>query len=105
MELARIWSTGNSSELLAEFGRYVDALMRFGVDHDLGIFDAGHGELAEESLSRNVVYKPCGAGGGDSGIVLATDRQAVDDFTEIASAAGFRLLDITLETRGVLLES
>ncbi len=102
---AKTWAAGSTAELLAEFHRYVDVLKQFDVDHDLGIFDAGHRELADAAAQRNVVYKPCGAGGGDTGIVFATDRQAIADFTDLAGEAGFRLLDVLLEARGVLFEN
>jgi len=102
--VAKAWSAGNNADLLAELGSYVDALMRFGVDHELGIFDAGHEYLAEATRDRDVVYKPCGAGGGDIGIALATDRQAIEEFTGVAEKSGYRLLDVALDTRGVLLE-
>lgn len=102
---AKTWAAGSTAELLAEFHRYVDVLKQFDVDHDLGIFDAGHRELADAAAQRNVVYKPCGAGGGDTGIVFATDRQAIADFTDLAGEGGFRLLDVSLEARGVLFEN
>ena len=102
---AKTWIAGSTAELLAEFHRYVDVLKQFDVDHDLGIFDAGHRELADAAAERNVVYKPCGAGGGDTGIVFATDRQAITDFTDIAGEGGFQLLDVSLEGRGVFLEN
>ena len=90
--------------MLDEFGRYVDALMQFDVDHDLDIFDAGHKELSEAAAKRKVVYKPCGAGGGDSGVVFATNRDAVAEFVGFAGERGYRLLDVSLEARGVILE-
>ena len=93
------------AELLAEFHRFVDVLRQFDVDHDLGIFDAGHRELADAAAERNVVYKPCGAGGGDTGIVFATDKQAIANFTDFAGEGGFQLLDVSLEQRGVLFEN
>ena len=101
---AKTWVGGTAVELLAEFHRYIDVLKQFDVDHDLGIFDAGHRELADAAAKQDLVYKPCGAGGGDSGIVLATDRQAIANFTQVALEDGFRVLDVSLETQGVLLE-
>jgi phosphomevalonate kinase len=101
---AKAWVAGNAAELQAEFHRYVAVLKQFDVDHDLGIFDAGHRELADAAAERNVVYKPCGAGGGDTGIVFATDRQAIATFTDLAGEGGFQLLDVSLEERGVLFE-
>ena len=102
---ARCWSAGATVELLAAFHRYVEALTQFDVDHDLGIFDAGHRELAEAAAKRSLVYKPCGAGGGDTGVVFASDREAVAEFAKFADQYGYRLLDVSLEASGVIVES
>ncbi len=102
---ALCWSTGETPKLLAMLREYIDALMQFDVDHDLGIFDAGHQELAEAATKRKLVYKPCGAGGGDIGILFATDKEAIAEFTELAGESGFQLLDVSLETSGVIIES
>ncbi|MFQ5982661.1 MAG: mevalonate kinase [Woeseiaceae bacterium] len=99
------WRSAGVAELLAAFRHYVDALVHFDVDHTLGIFDAGHRELAGAAEKRNLVYKPCGAGGGDTGMVFAADRQAVASFASFAAESGFQLLDASLEAQGVLLES
>ncbi len=102
---AACWSAGDSAKLLAAFHRYVDALLQFDIDHDLGIFDAGHRELAEAAAKRKLVYKPCGAGGGDTGIVFAIDKEAVAKFTNLAGKRGYQLLDVSLEASGVIIES
>ena len=102
---AMTWATGSTTELLDEFICYIDVLKQFDVDYDLGIFNSGHRELVDLATKRNVVYKPCGAGGGDAGIVFATDRQALENFICRAEANGFQLLNISLEDRGVLLEN
>ena len=101
---AACWAAGETVELLAALRRYTDALMQFDVDHDLGIFDAGHHELADAAAERNLVYKPCGAGGGDVGVVFATDKAAVAKFTDLAAESGYRLLDVSLEVSGAKLE-
>jgi phosphomevalonate kinase len=102
---AMTWTTGSTAELLNEFSCYIDVLKQFDVDHDLGIFNSGHRKLVDLATKQNVVYKPCGAGGGDAGIVLSTDRQALENFTRCAETNGFQLLNVSLENRGVLLES
>ena len=100
--IARCWSAGSTDQLVAELPGYIDALRKFDVDHDLGIFDAGHQELADAAARRKLIYKPCGAGGGDVGIVLATDREAVAEF---AADSGYEILEVSLESRGVIVES
>lgn len=102
---AKCWSAGDTAELLRALHYYVDALMQFDVDHDLGIFDAGHRELTEAAAKCELVYKPCGAGGGDTGIIFADDSGAIADFTSVALGVGFELLGVSLEAQGVILES
>jgi phosphomevalonate kinase len=102
--VAKAWSGGSTAELLAVLHRYNKALGQFDVDHDLRIFDAGHRELTDAAAKRDLVYKPCGAGGGDAGMVLSTDRRAIAGFIRLAEDSGFKLLDVSLETRGALFQ-
>ena len=44
-----------------------------------------------------------GAGGGDVGMVLATDRGQLGEFVTRAEASGFQRLDIELDGNGVQL--
>ena len=90
-------------QILESFPAYVDALRQLSVDHDLGIFDAGHEELAQQASDNGIVYKPCGAGGGDIGIVLAACEHDIDEFCEQARRHDFSILDIALDSQGVLL--
>jgi len=101
-DVAAAWSLGDLRQILHTFPAYIDALRQFSVDHDLGIFDAGHEELAQQARDNGIVYKPCGAGGGDIGIVLAASEQAIDEFCERAREQDFHVLDIALENRGVV---
>jgi phosphomevalonate kinase len=101
VNVASIWSGSDKSQILTKLGEYTDALRRFDSDHDLGIFGAGHSELADAAASGSVVYKPCGAGGGDLGIALATGESALEDFVEMASRWQFEKLDLTIDETGV----
>jgi phosphomevalonate kinase len=103
--IAEVWHREGASAVLGAFRKYVDALAQFDVDHDLGIFDAGHREMAAAAHGPEIVYKPCGAGGGDAGIVLASDERAIDEFESRAAEQGFQVLDISLAEKGVLVES
>lgn len=102
--LAQAWSRGVISELLTEYRDYVNVLGEFSADYGLGIFDAGHAELAAAAAARGLVYKPCGAGGGDIGVVLATDPDAVRDFFDAAGDMGARPLDLQLDPCGFRVE-
>ncbi|MDH3545927.1 MAG: hypothetical protein OEN22_02445 [Gammaproteobacteria bacterium] len=98
--MAVCWASNSAAAILDEMRAYTDVLHSFSVDHDLGIFDAGHAELAA-AAAGDVVYKPCGAGGGDVGLVLASSDEAIAAFLAAAPAGNFRRLDISLDRRGV----
>ena len=102
-EIAGIWAAADAVNLLAAYRDYIHALKRFDIDHGLGIFDAGHDALVRLNSPSSTVYKPCGAGGGDIGVVLGTDRDAVRAFAQRAASKGFRDLDMKLDPQGVLL--
>lgn len=98
--IASIWRDGDADRIMDSFSHYVDALRQFDTDHHLGIFDAGHAELAEMATNCNIVYKPCGAGGGDIGVVFAVDEDAAIEFCEQAEQHNFVQLDIKQDAHG-----
>lgn len=98
--VAELWQQGDAGALVDGYRDYVATLIAFDVDHELGIFDAGHDELANHRTHDDVVYKPCGAGGGDVGIVLGTDMDGVARFARHAESRGFRRLDLALDPQG-----
>jgi phosphomevalonate kinase len=99
--VAKAWRGGNARKIVAGLRTYADVLRHFDVDHELGIFDAGHAELADKAESCDVVYKPCGAGGGDLGIVIASDAEAVESFTSTARDSNFKHLHMAIEPAGL----
>jgi phosphomevalonate kinase len=101
-DVADVWQAGDCRALLAALRRYVEVLQRFSIDHELGIFEAGHQELvARADHYSHTVYKPCGAGGGDIGIVLAESQHDVERFVAEAAGAGFLPLDVEFDPDGV----
>lgn len=100
--MARAWRS--TSAVLSEYPAYIEALRKFSVDHDLGIFDAGHEQLATAAAAVGLVYKPCGAGGGDVGILLGGSGEQLDDFMSGQVDSDCRVLDCQLESNGVELE-
>lgn len=97
------FETGDAAGILAGLGDYTRALLRFDEAHGLGIFDAGHAPLAERAAGEGVVYKPCGAGGGDIGVALATSRASLASFEEVAARSGFTRLALSIDPRGAML--
>ena len=54
-----------------------------------------------DAAKGKVVYKPCGAGGGDIGIALANDERELAAFIELAVTKAFQHLQMTMDPRGV----
>ena len=100
--VAEAWSNSGSVEILGRLREFVSVLRRFDVDHELGIFDAGHAALADAAESFGVVYKPCGAGGGDIGIAIAADEADIEIFAREASKHNFTRLSLAIDTAGQL---
>ena len=94
------WRLNDAGAALEAISRYLGALQRFDVHAGLGIFDAGHRELVDAAAGKQVVYKPCGAGGGDVGIALALDEGALGRFVAAAEARGFQRLHVAVDPRG-----
>lgn len=98
---AGAWSGG--SAVLPALANYADALAAFDRQHGLGIFGAGHGDLAEAARRLGAVYKPCGAGGGDIGIALSDSAAILDAFAGTAVVKGFQRLELSIDSVGVRL--
>ncbi|MBT8087711.1 MAG: hypothetical protein KJO46_06720 [Gammaproteobacteria bacterium] len=100
--MADAWQSAQT--VMAAYPRYIDALRQFSVDHGLGVFDAGHDRLVDAASSAGLVYKPCGAGGGDIGILLGPGEEPLDEFIVGQSMGSRQVLDCGLDPRGVELE-
>jgi len=97
-QMASAWTSADT--VLAAYPSYIEHLRAFGVDHGLGIFDAGHEQLSQEAAVAGLVYKPCGAGGGDVGILLGASNAQLDEFMigrAVDLAADFDSVGVTLE--------
>lgn len=95
-----------SERLFAEPGmgaleEYVAKLRAFDEAANLGIFVAAHRRLLELANRCQVVYKPCGAGGGDIGIALSRDACALDAFITSTARESFLILDLEIAAHGV----
>ena len=101
------WQRGKASGIVEALREYTDVLARFSRERDLGVFDAGHQQLYEIAEGHGLVYKPCGAGGGDIGIAFSlpeVSRASIGEFGAHAGQFGFRRLDHSLETAGLIYE-
>jgi len=98
---ARAWQASGADHILSSMRDYSHQLRDFDVATDTGIFSAGHDELHNTGESLGVVYKPCGAGGGDCGIALSDDVERLEEFSKAAISSGFVPLDVARDNRGL----
>jgi phosphomevalonate kinase len=100
---AAVFVAGDVQRIVTGLGVYCSSLRRFDAEFRLGIYGAGHELLANTAADHGVVYKPCGAGGGDIGIALATSADALDSFSTAATHSGFRHVDARIDPLGAVL--
>lgn len=86
----------DTADLPGTLARYVDMLGTLDRAAGLGIFSPAHDHLRRLAIDAGVVYKPCGAGGGDIGAAFTDDADAADRFVARARQAGY--LPLALET-------
>lgn len=101
LQAEQVLMQGEAGAMPAAIAAWADALRRFDAAGEIGIFAGGHAQMADLAADCGVAYKPCGAGGGDIGIALATEIADIETFCRRAGAAGFAPLDIRLDERGV----
>ncbi|NCF14051.1 MAG: hypothetical protein GWP62_01995 [Gammaproteobacteria bacterium] len=99
--MAGAWRSGDADRILAEYVSYIRVLRQFSVDHDLGIFDAGHDQLTDAAMLSDLVYKPAGAGGGDIGVLFGPDEAGLDAFIAGHGDLVHGVLDCALDPVGV----
>lgn len=102
---AQGWRAGDAERVLTEMQSYTNALRKFDTDFQLGIFDAGHADLWRMAQQKGILYKPCGAGGGDIGVAFGLDAGNMQAFEQAVNAAGFQKLEISADSRGAAIDN
>ena len=93
--------TVNAESFIAALGEYTAVLQSFDRIARIGIFGPGH-RLAQTVAQRfGIVYKPCGAGGGDMGMAIAEDQDAVAAFAREAHSAGLTIVPMEIAFDGL----
>ncbi len=90
-----------AADPMAALSRYVAALDDLDRAAELGIFSAAHDRLRRLASDAGVVYKPCGAGGGDIGAAFTPDSAAAERFRRAAADDGFLPLPLETASHGI----
>ncbi len=86
---------------LPHLREYVSCLKNMDEVAGLGIFGEAHQQLHELAKQGQVVYKPCGAGGGDIGIAVSDKPSHLDQFIGLATRDSILTLDLEIAAHGV----
>ena len=90
-----------TAKLLDGLAEYRNRLLALDAAAGLGIYDASHQALDRLASDNGLVYKPCGAGGGDIGAAFSEDPEALDAFAERAKQRGFTPLALESASHGI----
>lgn len=86
---------------LSALAAYAEALRNFDAAAQLGIHSAPHLALQRLAESEGLIYKPCGAGGGDLGMAVGASPQHLAPFRAAAQASGFKILELQTAKQGI----
>ncbi|MFV2089718.1 MAG: mevalonate kinase [Pseudomonadales bacterium] len=86
---------------LAAFANYTTCLKNLDDSAEIGIYDPTHRELEKLAKQAQVVYKPCGAGGGDIGIAVSDDAASLNHLVAAAAKRKFQILTLEIAGNGI----
>jgi phosphomevalonate kinase len=112
-----LWRQSNDSQLLDDLGTlsktlftqptlnmlqdYCAQLEALDQHAELNIYTLEHQRLMHIAAAHGLVYKPCGAGGGDIGLACGEDPDALEAFAEAAASDNFVPLELETASHGV----
>jgi phosphomevalonate kinase len=97
-------AAGQGRQFVESAAAYAGALKVFGAACGLPIFSPEHERLGALAAESGVIYKPCGAGGGDFGVVFALEPERRADVERRITGTGFRCVPLAVDEHGLVLE-
>lgn len=92
---------GNSVDTLTGITRYAELLQALGTASGIDIVSAEHRQLSACAADHDVMYKSCGAGGGDIGVALSRNAVALERFVRSARCDGYAPLHASVDPTGL----
>ncbi len=86
---------------LEPLAAYIDALDALDRAARIGILSEPHRAAAALARRHGLLYKPCGAGGGDMGVALSSDGGALEAFCTAVAEAGLHVVPASIDPEGV----
>ena len=93
--------TVNAETFVDALGEYADVLEHFDHTARIGIFGPGHRMARELARQHGVVYKPCGAGGGDTGVAIGRREDGLAAFADDAGRRGLKIVPMEISPDGL----
>ena len=95
---------GDAAGFLGHARRYAQDLRALGTASGVRIWSAEHEAIGAIAHAHDgVVYKPCGAGGGDVGVVFAMDPDSLTAAVAALAASGFANVPLAVDPTGLRL--
>ena len=88
-------------EFIRAISHQTDLLERMDNDAKIGIFSSEHQTARSLAQNEGLVYKPSGAGGGDMGIAIGTDPDALRRFERNVANTSLILEHMSISESGV----
>ena len=88
-------------EFIRSISHQTDLLERMDNDGKIGIFSSEHQTARSLAQNEGLVYKPSGAGGGDMGIAIGTDPDALRRFERNVANTSLILEHMSISESGV----
>ncbi len=98
-------ASGDGGEFVASVEAFGVGLAALGNASGLSIFSTQHRQIARRVASDAVVYKPCGAGGGDLGVAVSRDPEALAHARAALIEAGFTPMELRVDPIGLELNT
>ena len=96
---------GEGVALVEAAAVYAAGLRELGEASGVSIYSDEHRQIAALAANAGVVYKPCGAGGGDVGVVLALeDPERLEALHLSLRKVGFDYIPLAVDETGLRLE-
>ena len=93
-QLSSSWKSRDVNLILDLMTEYNLLIRQMNQEFDLGIYTKEHQILFDLALNSKLLYKPSGAGGGDLGFILSTNKKQLEKFTNILKDSNFQTIDL-----------